>query len=112
MDEKLTSAPSTEQVEKKKGAERKKNKTITKETKEKLLTQIQGSNGKFIGLRSLHKHISNTDFSAYFKRMKKMYDWVEGVDYNIIKGEKRKIEYSIKFDNAIKMVEDMKITKI
>ena len=90
---------------------KKETKTISKELKEKLLAQLKSGKGNVVNFRNIHKYLSNTDFSAYFKRMAVKYNLVEGTDYTKKTGEGKKIDYHITIDAAIKIINGFKLSK-
>ena len=85
--------------------------TIDGSIKEKLLEKLQSSEGKYVNMRNIHKHISSTDFSAFFKRMKARYELKENINYTIKKGEGKQIEYLVKIDDVITMINDIPVKK-
>ena len=83
--------------------------TISKDVKDSLLKTLQSREGKVVNVRSLHQYISNTDFSAFFKRLVIRYDLQEGKHYTSKKGEGRKIEYFLSKPVAIQIINDIDV---
>ena len=85
---------------------------FTKQDKDELLEKLKNSGeGKMLNVRSIHNKISSTDFSAWFKRMQKRYNLIEGTGFKIKKDNTgRRIDYIVSVDTAIKMISDKNVT--